>query len=259
MQIGQNLCAVCKNSMSRFFVPKENISEKDITVTGEDVVHISKVLRAKKGDILTFFDGRGNDYQTEISDISKNAVLCKILNKTKSETEPNIKVTLIQGVPKAAKMDYIIQKTTELGICDIFPCSLNRCVSKIEGEKKIIRWQKIAKEAAQQSGRGIIPKIHSEIDLKGAAEILSDADISFVPYECEDKTTIKSALLSKKEPKTVAFLIGPEGGFEQSEIEFLKNNGISTVSLGKRILRTETAGEAVLSMIMYEIGDVNGI
>lgn len=245
--------------MSRFFVPKENISEKEITVTGEDVVHISKVLRLKKGDILTFFDGRGFDYETEISDISKTAVKCDILNKSKSETEPNIKVTLIQGIPKASKMDYIIQKTTELGICDIFPCTLNRCVSKIDGEKKISRWQKIAKEAAQQSGRGTIPKIHSEIDLKKAADILKNADIAFVAYECEDLITIKSVLLSKKEPKTVAFLIGPEGGFEQSEIEYLKNNGISSVSLGKRILRTETAGEAVLSMIMYEIGDVNGI
>lgn len=245
--------------MSRFFIPKENISETRITVTGEDVIHISKVLRLKKGDTLTFFDGRGFDYDTEISEISKSAVVCDILKKIKSETEPNIKVTLIQGVPKASKMDYIIQKTTELGICDIFPCSLNRCVSKIDGEKKIVRWQKIAKEAAQQSARGAIPKIHNDIDLKTAAEILKKADISFVAYECEDKTTIKTVLLSKKEPKTVAFLIGPEGGFDKTEIEFLKNSGISSVSLGKRILRTETAGEAVLSMIMYEIGDVNGI
>ena len=245
--------------MYRFFVPKENISEEVITVTGEDVIHISKVLRLKKGDILSFFDGRGYDYETEIVQVSKTSVLCNILNKTKSETEPNIKVTLIQGIPKASKMEYIIQKTTELGICDIFPCRLNRCVSKIDGEKKISRWQKIAKEAAQQSGRGAIPKIHNEIDLKTAVDILKDADISFVAYECEDLITIKSVLLSKKEPKTVAFLIGPEGGFEQFEIELLRNSGISSVSLGKRILRTETAGEAVLSMIMYEIGDVNGI
>ena len=245
--------------MSRFFIPRENITDKQINIVGEDVVHITKVLRLKKGDVLTCCDGQGFDYEAEISETSKNAVICDILNKTNSDTEPNIKVTLIQGVPKAAKMDYIIQKTTELGIAEIFPCSLNRCVAKIDNEKKIERWQKIAKEAAQQSGRGIVPKIHSQINLAEALKILKEAEVYFVAYECEDKITLKSVLLTENPPKTVAFIIGSEGGFDKSEIEFLKENGIASVSLGKRILRTETAGEAVLSMVMYEIGDINSI
>lgn len=243
--------------MSRFFIPKENIAENKITVMGEDVIHISKVLRLKKGDFFTCCDGRGFDYYVKIADISKTEVVCDIIDKQKSDTEPPVKVTLIQGIPKAAKMDYIIQKNTELGISEIYPCSLNRCISKTEKDKKTDRWQKIAKEAAQQSGRGIVPVIHNTINLKEAVEILKNSDISFVAYECEDKNTLKNVLLSKENPKTVAFLIGPEGGFDVSEIEFLKNSGIAVISLGKRILRTETAGEAVLSMIMYEIGDIN--
>ena len=244
--------------MSKFFIPRENVFEKQLKISGEDVIHIVKVLRLKKGDVLTCCDGRGIDYTAKISDISKTEVLCNILETAKSDTEPNIEVTLIQGIPKAAKMDYIIQKNTELGITDIYPCALNRCVAKIDNEKKIDRWQKIAKEAAQQSGRGVIPKIHKPVDIKDAEKLLKAADIAFAAYECEEEVTLKTVLNSVKEPKTVAFLIGAEGGFDKSEIEYLKENGIATVSLGKRILRTETAGEAVLSMIMYEIGDING-
>ena len=243
--------------MSRFFIPKENIEENKIKVTGEDVIHISKVLRLGKGDFFTCCDGKGFDYDVKIAEILKTEVVCDIVNKQKSDTEPPVKVILIQGVPKAAKMDYIIQKNTELGISEIYPCSLKRCVSKTEKDKKTDRWQKIAKEAAQQSGRGIVPTVHNTVNLKDAVEILKKSDISFAAYESEDKNTLKDKLLSKKNPQTVAFLIGPEGGFDVSEIEFLKNSGISVISLGKRILRTETAGEAVVSMIMYEIGDIN--
>ena len=245
--------------MSKFFIPKENISENKITIKGEDVIHISKVLRLGKDDFLTCCDGKGNDYSVKIAYVSKSEISCDIIKKEKSETEPPVKVILIQGVPKAAKMDYIIQKTTELGVSEIYPCSLNRCVSKTEKDKKTVRWQKIAKEAAQQSGRGIIPKVHDIVNINAAAEILEKSDISFVAYECEDKNTLKNVLLSSDNPQTVAFLIGPEGGFDKSEIEFLQGKGITSISLGKRILRTETAGEAVLSMIMYEIGDINRI
>ena len=258
VQTGLNLSAVFDQIMSRFFIPKENVLETNIKITGDDVVHISKVLRLGAGDDLTCCDGKGNDDLVRIKSISKTEIICDILNKKKSDTEPAIKVSLIQGLPKAAKMDYIIQKNTELGISEIFPCNLKRCISKNEKDKKTERWQKIAKEAAQQSGRGIVPEIHNTVNLKDAVKILKNADISFVAYECEENHNLKSALLSEKNPKSVAFMIGPEGGFDKSEIEFLENEGIAVISLGKRILRTETAGEAVLSMIMYEIGDING-
>ena len=154
-------------------------------------------------------------------------------------------------------MDYIIQKNTELGISEIVPCALSRCVVKLEGDKKTARWQKISEEAAKQSGRGIVPIVHNPVNIDKAIEMMKDYDLKFVPYECEEQTNLKSVLLSKDNIKTVGLMIGPEGGFDKAEIEKLKQNGIIPVSLGKRILRTETAGEAVLSMVMYEIGDVN--
>lgn len=244
--------------MSRFFIPKENIRDNKIYIAGDDVAHISRVLRMDIGDELICCDGCGNDYTVKISEISKKEVICNIVSKEKAETEPNISVILIQGIPKASKMDYIIQKTTELGISHIYPCSLSRCVSKVEGDKKTERWQKIAQEASKQSGRGVVPVVHNPIDLNEAISILNNVDVSFVPYECTEESYLKPILSSAQGVKTVAYLIGPEGGFDKSEIELIEKNGINVVTLGKRILRTETAGEAVLSMVMYEIGDING-
>lgn len=243
--------------MPKFFVPKGSIDGEYIKIDGEDVSHIKRVLRMREGETINICDSSGYDYLAEIEKINEKDIVCKIKNKTKSETEPPVKVTLFQGLPKAAKMDYIIQKTTELGIYDIVPCTLNRCVVKLEDNKKIKRWQKISEEAAKQSGRGIIPKIHDVADLKTAVEMMKKCDLAFVPYECEENTGIKNVLLKENDVKTVGFMIGPEGGFDKSEIELLASMGVTPVSLGKRILRTETAGEAVLAMIMYEIGDIN--
>ena len=243
--------------MSKFFIPRENIKENTLIIDGEDVNHITKVLRHSIGDEITCCDGLGNDYVAKITDFDKKEISCEVISKTKAETEPNIKVILIQGVPKAAKMDYIIQKTTELGISEIYPCEMSRCVAKIENPKKIERWQKISKEAAKQSGRGVVPLVHGAINVATAIEILKEADVSFVPYECDEGNSLRPVLVEANEPKTVAFMIGPEGGFDKNEIDEIIKNGIHTVSLGKRILRTETAGEAVLSMVMYEIGDIN--
>lgn len=240
--------------MSKFFIPKENIVGDTLKITGEDVKHISKVLRMGVGDEIVCCDGQGNDYIACISSVEAE-IRCTIIKKQKCDTEPNIHVILIQGIPKGAKMDYVIQKTTELGICEIYPCELSRCVSKIDGKNKIQRWQKISEEASKQCGRGIVPKIHNPINISRAIEILKNSDIAFVPYECAEEQTLRTILTSASNPNKVAFMIGPEGGFDKSEIEKLED--IPAVSLGKRILRTETAGEAVLSMIMYELGDIN--
>ncbi len=243
--------------MSKFFIPRENIRENTIILDGEDVNHITRVLRFQVGDEITCCDGMGNDYISKIKALDKKEVVCEIVSKRKADTEPEIKVVLIQGVPKAAKMDYIIQKTTELGISEIYPCEMSRCVSKIDGIKKIERWQKISREAAKQSGRGIVPEVHEPISISEAIEVLKSVDVAFVPYECDEGNKLRPILNSVKKPKSAAFIIGPEGGFDKSEIDEIIKNGIHTVSLGKRILRTETAGEAVLSMVMYEIGDIN--
>lgn len=243
--------------MSKFFIPRKNISPNKLIIDGEDVKHITKVLRLGVGDELTCCDGMGNDYKAVISSVGTD-IECTISDKLKSETEADLHTVLIQGVPKAAKMDYIIQKTTELGICEIYPCEMSRCVAKIDNGKKIERWQKISREAAKQSGRGIVPKIHNPINISEAIEVLKAADVAFVPYECEEDKFLKPLLTSAESPRTVAFMIGPEGGFDKTEIQRISENGIPVVSLGKRILRTETAGEAVLAMTMYEIGDING-
>lgn len=244
--------------MGKFFIPRENISGEKLIINSEDVNHISKVLRLGIGDKITCCDGMGNDYEAEICAVDKREIECLILSSKKAETESELFVTLIQGIPKGSKMDYIIQKTTELGIKRIIPCEMARCVAKIDGDKKIERWQKIAVEAAKQSGRGIVPEVTSPVTFSEAIKILKEADICFAPYECEEKSYLKPLLKSAGNPKSVTFIIGSEGGFDLTEVEKLTNEKIPTVSLGKRILRTETAGEAVLSMVMYEIGDING-
>lgn len=247
--------------MPKFFVPKENISEDKILICGEDVAHIKKVLRYCEGDKLCLCDGAGTDYVAQIVDLLDKEIICSITSKQKADTEAKISVTLYQGLPKASKMDYIIQKTTELGIVKIVPCIMSRCVVKIDNkkdaQKKQQRWQKIAEEAAKQSGRGIIPEVKEPITFSEAIEEMKKADICFAPYECEEEGRLKNVLTKKQNIKNISFIIGPEGGFDLSEIEKLKENKIDTVTLGKRILRTETAGEAVLSMIMYECGDIN--
>ena len=248
--------------MPRFFVPTENITDSEIKITSGDAAHISRVLRLKQGDEVTVCDGRGFDYDAQITEINAGEIICSVTKKRRSESEPNISVTLYQGIPKASKMDYIIQKTTELGVSKIVPVAMARCVSKIEDKKteskKLERWNKIAKEAAQQSQRGIIPEVCAVMTFDEAIKAMNDSDLCFAPYECEDEGGLKATLLSVKNPQTVSFMIGPEGGFDLAEIEKLKSEKIPTVTLGPRILRTETAGEAVLAMTMYEIGDVNG-
>ena len=247
--------------MPKFFVTQDKITENQIIIDTEDVAHISRVLRLGIGDHVTVCDSHGTDYEAEIAEMEQKQIVCSITEKRASESEPNIKVTLFQGLPKASKMEYIIQKTTELGISEIVPVKLSRCVVKIDNKKderkKLDRWQKISEAAAKQSGRGIVPQISEIMTLDEVIKSSKEFDLFFVPYECEEQKTLKEVLLSRSDIKTVGFIIGPEGGFDPAETEKLRENGIDTVTLGKRILRTETAGEAVLAMTMYEIGDIN--
>ena len=217
-------------------------------------------MRINVGDVITVCDGAGIDYTVKVSEIGKNEIECDIIDRKKSDTEPNINITLYQGLPKAAKMDYIIQKNTELGISKIVPAKLARCVVKLENkaaeDKKCERWQKIAVASAKQSGRGIVPEIGNPMTVDEIIEDVKDYDLVFVPYECEDQSRLKTIVESAPDAKDIAFIIGPEGGFDISEIEKLKAAGIKTVTLGKRILRTETAAEAVVSMLMYAYNEI---
>lgn len=246
--------------MPKFFTARENISETKIVIDSEDAKHIKKVLRINIGDEITVCDGACMDYTAKIVEIEQNKIICEILDKRRCDAESEINITMYQGLPKASKMDYIIQKNTELGIKKIVPVKLSRCVVKIDGkvaeEKKTERWQKIAYEAAKQSGRGVIPQVCEPYDLNQVIEAVKDDDLVFVPYECEEIVTLREVVKSAQGAKNISFIIGPEGGFDIAEIEQLKAAGIKTITLGRRILRTETAGEAVVSMLMYAFDEI---
>ena len=268
--------------MSKFFVANQQIQNGMITIIGEDVNHITNVLRLQRKDELFVCDKEnGVTYKTTITELEKEAVICKIIEKIPDTTESNVRVTIFQGLPKADKMEYIIQKTTELGVKDIVPVRMKRCIVKLEGKdetKKIDRWQKIAEVAAKQSGRDRIPKVENIIHIEQLKEQISNFDLFLIAYEEEKENTLKNELsklhsnrikkevdlfkkmksedrfqyYGLKEELTVGVVIGPEGGLDKQEVEILQQNGAKIVTLGKRILRTETAPIAILSNIMYE-------
>lgn len=239
--------------MSRFFVPKEAINEREIIIRGSDANHISNVLRMKEGDKITVCDSKGNDYNCAIASTNKNEIICKINSIEKSHTESEFKITLYQGMPKLDKMEFIIQKCVELGIYAFVPVITEHTVVKINDktDKKVERWQKISESAAKQCGRGIIPQIYSPMTLKNAIVDANKNDGILIPYENETTKSIKS-FLKDFEGNSLAVFIGPEGGFSKSEIDWAINEGATTVTLGKRILRTETAAITASAVIMYE-------
>jgi 16S rRNA (uracil1498-N3)-methyltransferase len=252
--------------MHRFFVDKKNILEdqKSIVIHDmEDVKHINKVLRLIEGEKLEICDGNNKEYITEIIAIEKSKIYLEILETREGKTEPNIEVTLFQAIPKSTKMDIIIQKCTEVGIKSIIPIFTERTVVQLKDkksqEKKVERWQKIANEAAKQCKRGMIPQIGLPITFHDMLQAVTQYDLSVIPYEKEACRGLKKLFAGRKNIKKVAIMIGPEGGFEESEIAQAKEADMIPITLGPRILRTETAGLVTLSIFMYEIGDLGGI
>ncbi len=249
--------------MPKFFVAEEQINNNKIEIKGQDVKHIKNVLRKKIGDKLTICNvEQALDYLCEIRNIEDDTISCNIIEKSENNAESNIKVTIFQGLPKADKMELVIQKSVELGVYEITPVEMKRCVVKLnekDKNKKIERWQKISEVASKQSGRNIIPKINSIKRLNEICDLCSKYDILIVAYENEQKVTLKPELKNaKKQEKDeykIGVLIGPEGGIAPEEIETLKNNGAKIITLGKRILRTETVALNILSIIMYELQD----
>ncbi len=245
--------------MHRFFVDSKNIGEETIEIDGEDVKHIANALRLEVGDEIEVCDKLSMDYRCKIQEISKENIICEILETYKSRGESEIEVVLFQGLPKSTKMELIVQKCTELGIKKIVPLMTTRCVAKLNDrkkeDKKIERWAKISEEAAKQSKRGIIPEISNAMSFKQALEHLKSEDMVIVPYESEEDIELKSVLKNCKSSK-INIVIGPEGGFDESEIEDLKKINAHIVTLGPRILRTETAGFTTTALILYELGDL---
>lgn len=248
--------------MSRFFIEEAAINSNIINITGEDVNHIKNVLRLKCGNNIILNDCNGLDFLVEIQSFEDNCISTRIINSKKNETEPKIDVTLYQGIPKSDKMDLIIQKGIELGVKKIVPVVTERTVVKIEDKKsvdnKVKRWQRISLESAKQCNRGMIPKIEYPISYKSALELSKETCLSFIPYEKETSNNLRNYIEQAKREsiRNISVIIGPEGGFSDSEIETAISLGVRPVTLGPRILRTETAGIAILSILMYELGDV---
>ncbi len=250
----------CGCVMPRFFVDRENISDNTVVITGEDAKHISLSLRSKVGEAFDVCDGQGCDYACVVSDITKNEVVLEIKEKTENLSEPDICVTLYQAFVKSDKFENVVQKSVELGVSRIVPVLMQRCVSRPDDsgkEKKKERWNKIAKEAAMQSGRGIIPTVCSAQSFDEAIKEMQDSDVAFVCYENSPHIPIDEIYNSKEgQKKTAAILVGPEGGISEHEAKKAAESGIALASLGKRILRTETAPLCALSALMLVSGNL---
>lgn len=237
--------------MPKFFIPSNHIQNNEIYIDGEDYKHISKVLRLQENDKITITDDNSFDYTAQIKEFNNGKVLLNILEKEKNETEPNIKITLFQGLPKSGKMESIITQNVELGVYEIVPLITKFCVPKVKEnfKNKVDRWNKISLTASKQSMRGIIPKVKEPMDLKTAIKYANDFSFSIVPYEKE--VTRHLGNINMKNAKHIGVFIGSEGGFSTDEIDLFIKSNILPFTLGKRILRTETAGIVTNSILMH--------
>lgn len=243
--------------MLHLFADPSDVQDEFLTITGPEVNHIRNVMRLKPGEeISVSIGGDGKEYRYGIESYTEDSVLCRLRFVKEKEVELPVKVLLFQGLPKADKMDLIVQKAVELGAAEIIPVSMERCVVKLDAgkaAKKTARWQTIAESAASQSRRSIIPRVLAPMSMKEAVEYAKEqTEVRVIPYELqEDDGSVKQYLESLKEGQSVSIFIGPEGGFAPGEVELAKEAGIRPISLGRRILRTETAGLAILSWLIY--------
>lgn len=247
--------------MYQFFVPSENIQGNRIVITGVDVNHIKNVLRMKVGEEIAVSNGEdGKEYRCGIASIG-DEIVCTLRFIKEDGVELPTKITLFQGLPKADKMELIVQKAVELGAYEVVPVSMARSIVKLDDKKqktKITRWQSIAEAAAKQSKRNIIPQIQPVMTMKQALSYAKEMDMLFVPYELADDMEKTRELFEEVKPgQHIGFFIGPEGGFDEAEIQLALDSGAQPITLGKRILRTETAGMTVLSILMYHLEGKN--
>ncbi|MCT4543612.1 MAG: 16S rRNA (uracil(1498)-N(3))-methyltransferase [Vallitalea sp.] len=242
--------------MHRFFVETSQIVDNNIRIIGDDVKHIKNVLRMDNNDEIIICDGQGNDYYCIINGIEGNYIDTNIISKNETTTELKSKIYLFQGLPKQGKMELIVQKAVELGVYKIIPVITERSVVKINNQnarKKLARWNKVAESAAKQSRRGIIPKVDSIINYEQALVYSKQLNTTIIPYENSKNIVETKELINNLSCKSIGVFIGPEGGFSLSEIENAKSNNANLITLGKRILRTETAGLTILSLLMFHL------
>lgn len=244
--------------MYQFFVEPQQISDKTVRIEGQDVNHIKNVLRMKIGEELSVSNGvDGKEYRCGIVAMDEECITCELRFIKEDGVELLSEVYLFQGLPKADKMELIIQKAVELGVYAVVPVSTKRCVVKLDDKKakqKIARWQGISEAAAKQSKRRIVPEVKDVMSFKEALKFVKDFEVKLIPYEmAEDMGKTKEIISALQPGQKIAVFIGPEGGFEEAEVEAAMENGVEPITLGKRILRTETAGFTVLSWIMYQL------
>ncbi|WHE07910.1 16S rRNA (uracil(1498)-N(3))-methyltransferase [Thermoanaerobacterium thermosaccharolyticum] len=244
--------------MRKFFVKNEDIKDGIARINGDDAHHIISVLRFKIGTKLIISNGK-NQYVVSVIDIENSSVILKIIEEYNQVVESPVNITLYQGLPKSDKMDLIIQKCTEIGIKKIVPVETEFSTIKIKEKNiynKISRWKKISLEASKQSGRSIVPDVLMPVGFKDALESLNEFDLCLIPYEKETNMRLKDVLKKNFDAKNICVFIGPEGGFSENEIMAAIEYGAIPVTLGPRILRTETAGIVTSSIILYELGDL---
>lgn len=245
--------------MNRFFVNKEQVLDNNIDIINEDVRHIKNVLRLEEDDEIEIV-ADGIVYRTKIVEIDSKRISTEIISNHKGKNESNLDIFLYQGIAKGSNMDLIIQKATEIGVKKIFPIETNRTVVKLKGDKKIksrlARWNQISLEASKQSKRDIIPKVENIMDFDELLKYLEGQENILIPYELEENKSTKEALENINIKKPIHIIIGPEGGFEIEEVEGILNIKGQSISLGPRILRTETAGIVASSIVLYELGDL---
>ena len=241
--------------MHRFFAEPGQIGEKEIVITGADVNHIRNVLRMRTDEEVLIADGQGAEYRCKLTDLGENEVRAQILWKLDGNAELASAITLFQGLPKSDKMDLIVQKCVELGVDRIIPVSTKRAVVKLDAKKeqtRLKRWNTISESAAKQSGRGVIPEVSGVMSFGKALEEAKKLDVLLIPYERAEHMAETRRVMGEIRPgQSVGIFIGPEGGFEESEVEEAVAAGAKAITLGKRILRTETAGLAVMAMLGY--------
>lgn len=239
--------------MHRFFIDDNQIVDEQVYISGENYKHMTKSLRVKMGEKVELSNGKGIEYIATVQEIDKNQVLLEIVEKAINSSEMPVEITLYQGLPKGTKMDLIVQKTVELGVTSIVPVIMERTIVEMDkkSNKKIERWQKISEEAAKQSKRGIIPIVKPAVKLKDIDKEFEKNDLNLIAYENEDDSNLKRILETHNKVQKIGILIGPEGGISKKEAEYLRDLEAKSISLGKRILRTETAGMAALSMLVY--------
>lgn len=247
--------------MQRYFVEPNAIGNDIVTITGDDVKHIVRVMRMEAGDNVIVCDGRGQAYRVELTDLGDKAVIARIVELLQDEVESKVKITLAQGLPKGDKMELIVQKGTEVGISEFIPMDMKRCIVQYDHkkeQKRRERWEKIAKEAAEQAHRTIIPEVTEGKTFKQWMLTLSEYDLVLVPYEGEKVKGIREVLEGHPDAKSICVLIGPEGGISEDEIETALAAGAIPVTLGPRIMRTETAGLVAATCILYQYGQMGG-